>query len=309
MINIEQVNAEQMRTFQKSLTRFMMYYRFGLEEVNTKINILKQEFEYVHDYNPIEHVKSRLKTPESIINKLQRKNYPWSVESIRENIRDIAGIRITCSFVPDIYRVAGMLMQQQDITVLDYKDYIEEPKPNGYQSLHMILQVPVFMSDRMEKVFVEVQIRTIAMDFWASLEHKIYYKYEREVPQQLKDDLKEAADTVAQLDRKMEQIHQEMLRLKASDDEMLLQQEPSSDLVGKSEDRRTGEMNTGEAGDEKACAGKTCSEKEDAGRISTDAKGLTVTPASTASNTPLSGNSFTLPAELFSLLFSTSDQS
>ncbi|MEN1760099.1 GTP pyrophosphokinase family protein [Anoxynatronum sibiricum] len=308
MINIEQVNAEQMRTFQKSLTRFMMYYRFGLEEVNTKINILKQEFEYVHDYNPIEHVKSRLKTPESIINKLQRKNYPWSVESIRENIRDIAGIRITCSFVPDIYRVAGMLMQQQDITVVDYKDYIEEPKPNGYQSLHMILQVPVFMSDRMEKVFVEVQIRTIAMDFWASLEHKIYYKYEREVPQQLKDDLKEAADTVAQLDRKMEQIHQEMLRLKASDDELQLHQEAASDCEA-SENDNVGKNGSGESGHEEACAGKTCQGKEAGGSINTDATGLPVAPASTASNSPLSANSFTLPAELFSLLFSASDQS
>lgn len=209
---------EQLKAFRNSLTRFMMYYKFGMDEISTKIDILKQEFEYMHAYNPIEHVKSRLKSPENIFEKVHRKECDLTIESIRKNIRDIAGIRIICSFTSDIYRVAGMLMQQKDITIVEYKDYIEEPKPNGYQSLHLVVQVPVFMSDRVEQVYVEIQIRTIAMDFWASLEHKIYYKYDKEVPQKLRDDLKDAADTVAFLDQKMEGIHKEMQQLKISND-------------------------------------------------------------------------------------------
>lgn len=211
-----QPQLEQLKTLKQKLTRFMMSYKFGLEEIQTKIEILKQEFELVHEYNPIEHVKSRMKNPESILKKVQRRGYDWTIESIRENVRDIAGIRINCSFVSDIYKVSDMLQKQKDITVVEYKDYIAHPKPNGYQSLHMILQIPVFMSDRTENVYVEVQIRTIAMDFWASLEHKIYYKYDKDVPQHLKAGLKEAAETITALDRKMEQIHREMQQVKNS---------------------------------------------------------------------------------------------
>ncbi len=196
------------------LMRFMMSYKFALEEINTKINILKEEFQYVHDYNPIEHVKSRLKSPESILKKLERKGLAFSLESIKGNIRDIAGVRITCSFVSDIYKIKNMLECQKDITVLDCKDYIKQPKPNGYQSLHLIVQIPIFMSDREEFVPVEIQIRTIAMDFWASLEHKIYYKYNKEIPQRIVNELKEAAETAGRLDRKMENIHKEMIQLK-----------------------------------------------------------------------------------------------
>ena len=169
------MNLKQIKT---DLTRFFMSYKFALDEVNTKIDILRQEFRYVHDYNPIEHVKSRLKTPESIVNKAHRKGYELSLASIRENIRDIAGIRITCSFISDIYELKEMLQNQKNIKVVECKDYIKNPKPNGYTSLHLILQIPIFMSDRADDVYVEVQIRTIAMDFWASLEHKIYYKYD-----------------------------------------------------------------------------------------------------------------------------------
>lgn len=211
------VNIEDYENTRKSLTRNIMYYKFAMEEVNTKISILQQEFQYTHSYNPIEHVKSRLKTPESILNKVTRKKYELSIDSIKENIRDIAGIRIICAFNSDIYRVASMLIQQKDVEVIEYKDYIKNPKPNGYQSLHIVIQVPVFMSDRMELVCVEVQIRTIAMDFWASLEHKIYYKYDKEIPQTLKDDLKDAATKTSELDYKMEQIHKEMQDLKLVD--------------------------------------------------------------------------------------------
>ncbi|PLR66382.1 GTP pyrophosphokinase [Bacillus sp. UMB0893] len=192
----------------------MMSYKFALEEMNTKINILEQEFQYIHDYNPIEHISSRLKTPESIVNKIYRKNYDLSLSGIKENIKDIAGIRITCSFLSDIYQISEMIQNQKDIHVVECKDYIKEPKSNGYQSLHLIVKIPVFMSDRQEDILVEIQIRTIAMDFWASLEHKIYYKYKKEIPEQLTKELKEAAISAAELDRKMEKLHNEITDLK-----------------------------------------------------------------------------------------------
>ena len=215
------MNSEQgidIKEIKKNLTRFMMSYKFALNEMNTKIDILMQEFQYIHDYNPIEHVKSRLKTPENIIKKVQRKGYELSLSSIKENVRDIAGIRITCSFLSDIYKVSEMLQSQKDITVIESKDYIKNPKPNGYKSLHLIIQIPIFMSDRVEDVYVEIQIRTIAMDFWASLEHKIYYKYDKEVPSHLIDELKEAADSVSQLDDKMEKIHRKVNQYKEKEE-------------------------------------------------------------------------------------------
>ncbi|WMM25293.1 GTP pyrophosphokinase family protein [Tissierella sp. MB52-C2] len=210
------VNMNQLKMMEKELKRFLMSYKFGLEEVKTKINILNEEFKYIHDYNPIEHVKSRIKSPESILEKLNRKDLEISFPSIKENIKDIAGIRIVCSFVSDIYKISEMLKKQKDLKVIKYRDYIKNPKPNGYQSLHLVLQVPVFMSDRIEDVCVEVQIRTMGMDFWASLEHKIYYKYNSDVPQRLKDELREAAITVSQLDRRMENLSKEVIKIKDS---------------------------------------------------------------------------------------------
>jgi putative GTP pyrophosphokinase len=214
MMEVKTMDVKHLKTLKTELTRFMMYYKFALDELNTKIDILKQEFQYVHDYNPIEHVKSRVKTPESIVKKAYNKGYEITLPTIKANIKDIAGIRITCSFISDIYELSKMLQNQKDIKLIECKDYIKNPKPNGYQSLHLILEIPIFMSDREENVCVEVQIRTIAMDFWASLEHKIYYKYNKEVPQKLKDELKEAANSAAQLDKKMESIHKEMNILK-----------------------------------------------------------------------------------------------
>lgn len=211
---IQDVNEIGFKLMKQELVRFMLNYKFALEEINTKINILMQEFQYIHDYNPIEHVKSRLKSVESIIKKVQRKGYEPSLESIRENVRDIAGVRITCSYVSDIYKISEMLGKQKDIEVIEIKDYIKNPKDNGYRSLHVIITIPIFMSDRMEEVYVELQIRTIAMDFWASLEHKIYYKYNKEVPFRIKDELKEAADTATELDVKMERLQREMLEIK-----------------------------------------------------------------------------------------------
>jgi putative GTP pyrophosphokinase len=198
-----------------TVARLLMSYKFGLDEVLTKVNILKEEFTYIHEYNPIEHVHSRVKSPESILKKATRKNVPLTVLDIREQISDIAGIRITCSFVADTYVIRDMLLRQDDITVIAVKDYIANPKPNGYQSLHLIIEVPVFMSDRVESVRVEIQIRTVAMDFWASVEHKIYYKYDGEVPAALLDELKDAADAVTSLDMKMERLYGEVAQLSA----------------------------------------------------------------------------------------------
>lgn len=213
-------DLKNLKALKLELTRFMMAYKFALDEMTTKINILKDEFNYIHDYNPIEHVKSRLKSPESIFEKVQRKECEFSLANIKENIKDIAGMRITCSFISDIYEISRMIATQKDVRVVEYKDYIKNPKPNGYQSLHMILEIPIFMSDREELTYVEVQIRTIAMDFWASLEHKIYYKYNKEVPVRMIEELKDAATMAAHLDRKMEGLHKEITALKqAAEDE------------------------------------------------------------------------------------------
>ncbi|WP_237392071.1 GTP pyrophosphokinase [Paenibacillus dendrobii] len=192
----------------------MMKYKFALQEVETKIKILQEEFQLLHDYNPIEHTKSRLKSPESIFKKLMRKGGANSLSDIKYIIKDIAGIRITCSFISDIYRISEMLQSQSDLKILSVKDYIQNPKPNGYKSLHILAEVPVFMSDHEESMCVEIQIRTIAMDFWASLEHKIFYKCNETVPDRLIADLKKAADTAFDLDTTMEQLHNEMEEIK-----------------------------------------------------------------------------------------------
>ncbi|MFC5471999.1 GTP pyrophosphokinase family protein [Cohnella suwonensis] len=210
---------EQFKRFKDEITRFMMMYKFALDSLETKIEILKEEFQFLHDYNPIEHTKSRMKSPESIFNKIIRKGCDISFPNIRTHIKDIAGLRITCSFVTDIYRIREMLLSQSDLTIVETKDYIREPKPNGYQSLHLIVEVPVYMSDRQERVCVEVQIRTIAMDFWASLEHKIFYKYNESVPPRLLQELKEAADSAAALDKQMERLHDEISQIKEDREE------------------------------------------------------------------------------------------
>jgi putative GTP pyrophosphokinase len=205
---------KQLKMFRDEITRFLLQYQFALKEMETKIEILKEEFESLHDYCPIEHTKFRLKSPESIINKLYRKGGEISFDSIRKHVMDIAGIRITCSFLSDIYKVSDMLRGQSDLKILDVKDYVKNPKPNGYQSLHLLLEVPIFLSDRVEHICVEVQIRTIAMDFWASLEHKIFYKYNDAVPEQLLKELKAAADTANALDHQMERLHNEVQMIK-----------------------------------------------------------------------------------------------
>lgn len=214
---MEQIS--DLRKVKNDLTRFIMVYKFALDELETKIEILIEEFQLLHDYNPIEHTKSRVKRPESILRKLKRKGLQISLANIKEHVKDMAGMRIICSFISDIYRISDMLQKQRDITVLEIQDYIKNPKPNGYQSLHLLVEIPVFMSDREERVCVEIQIRTMAMDFWASLEHKIYYKYKKVVPSNLLQELKAAADTVTALDQKMELIHNEIKKVKAAEEE------------------------------------------------------------------------------------------
>lgn len=205
---------DQLKQIRKQLTRFMLKYKFALDEMETKIEILKEEFQSLHDYSPIEHTNARLKTPESIMRKLHRKTGNFSFESIPEFVQDIAGLRIICSFLSDIYRVSEMLQNQSDLKILQVKDYIKHPKPNGYKSLHLLIEVPVFLSDRVESVCVEIQIRTIAMDFWASLEHKIFYKYNKSVPQRLLEEIKEAAATANALDHQMERLMHEVQTIK-----------------------------------------------------------------------------------------------
>ncbi len=206
----DQMQAEELAQLRSEFTRFMMSYQFGIAELMTKINILKDEFTHIHHYSPIEHVASRVKSPESLLRKAQRKGTPLTLDGIRKSIVDVAGVRISCSFIKDTYRIAEMLTSQSDVTVTEVRDYIKNPKPNGYKSLHILLEIPVFMSDRVENVPIELQIRTIAMDFWASLEHKIYYKYGGAVPHGLLDELTEAADAANKLDIKMERLHEEV---------------------------------------------------------------------------------------------------
>jgi putative GTP pyrophosphokinase len=203
------------RRVQSELQRFLLEYEFGLREVETKISILSDEFRHMHDYNPIEHVSTRVKSADSILRKVARKGIAPAgampdLPAVREHIVDIAGVRVTCSFVHDAYRLFDLLTQQDDIHVRTVKDYIAEPKANGYKSLHAIIDVPVFLSTGTLAIPVEMQFRTIAMDFWASLEHKIYYKYDEDVPAELLAELKEAADTASVLDARMERLHREL---------------------------------------------------------------------------------------------------
>ncbi|WP_082563870.1 MULTISPECIES: GTP pyrophosphokinase [unclassified Nocardioides] len=210
--------AEQsLREIQAELAAFRLEYSCGMEEVATKINILRQEFEQTQDFGPIEHVKTRLKSMDSLVDKMRRIDCPPDLVTVRERIRDIAGIRVTCAFVEDTYRVAEMLTRQPDLTVLETKDYIATPKANGYQSLHLIVEVPVFLSDRSINVPVELQIRTIAMDFWASVEHRIYYKYDGAVPDDLQQALLTVASTASDLDGQMGRLRDEIQSLATSE--------------------------------------------------------------------------------------------
>ncbi|MGA8209453.1 MAG: GTP pyrophosphokinase family protein [Nocardioidaceae bacterium] len=194
----------------KEVDGLLMLYQFGLEEMLTKIHILKQELARRDPTDcPIEHVTHRLKRPESIAEKAERLGCAPGFDEVREKVWDIAGIRVVCSFVSDAYTVLEMLERQPDVSVVQVKDYIAAPKPSGYKSLHLIVDIPVFLSTRTESVRVEVQIRTVGMDFWASLEHKIHYKYHRDVPVELRSELVRVAAATDRLDQQMETLHRE----------------------------------------------------------------------------------------------------
>ena len=197
----------------------MFLYNSALKEVGTKLEILNDEFVHVHKYNPIEYIKSRIKTSESIVKKLRRQGHEISVENMLNHIKDIAGIRIVCSFTSDIYRIAEMIGKQNDLTVISVKDYISNPKTSGYKSFHMLVSVPIYLSDRVVDTKVEIQIRTIAMDFWASLEHKIYYKFEGNAPEYISEELRDCANIVSKLDAKMLQLNEAIMKAKKEQEE------------------------------------------------------------------------------------------
>ena len=187
-----------------------LIYNSALKQISTKLEILNDEFQHVHRYNPIEHIKGRIKTPESIVKKLKKHGYESTINNMIRYVNDIAGIRVICSFASDIYQIAEMISNQSDIKVLSVKDYIVNPKASGYKSYHMLVSVPVYLSDRIEDTKVEIQIRTVAMDFWASLEHKIHYKFEGNAPEHIKEELVECAQMVSELDARMLALNEEI---------------------------------------------------------------------------------------------------
>ena len=190
-----------------------LVYSAALKQIGTKIDILNDEFQQVHRYNPIEHTKGRIKTPESIVKKLKRHGYEATIENMVKYVNDIAGFRIVCSFASDIYKIADMISNQSDIRVIAVKDYIRSPKDTGYRSYHMVITIPVFLSDRIIDARVELQIRTVAMDFWASLEHKIRYKFEGHAPSHIGTELLECSHMVSELDERMMELNEEIQKL------------------------------------------------------------------------------------------------
>ena len=196
-----------------SWTEVILVYSSALKQMETKLQILNEEFQHVHQYNPIEHIKCRLKSSESIVKKLKKKGYESTIQNMVEYVNDIAGIRVICSFTSDIYKIADIISSQPDIKVQYVKDYIANPKESGYRSYHMHVTVPVYLSDRIVETKVEIQIRTVAMDFWASLEHKIKYKFEGNAPDDLRKSLRDCSDMVSALDAKMLWLNNEIQRV------------------------------------------------------------------------------------------------
>ena len=185
-------------------------YDAGIKEVRTKLEILDDEFKIKHDHNPIHHMEYRLKSVNSILGKLEKRGLEVSLDSIVTNLTDIDGVRVICNYVSDVYKIADLLIKQSDIKLIAKKDYIKHPKENGYRSLHLVVEVPIFLAEKVQPTTVEIQIRTIAMDFWASLEHHLRYKADNEVPDGVRDELIECAKTISNLDYKMQGIHEEL---------------------------------------------------------------------------------------------------
>lgn len=210
--------SNELREYTAPLRELMAYFRCAIMEVETKFRVLNEELSLEYDRNPIESIKTRLKSIESIAEKLERKGLSMSVENIEEHIRDVAGVRVICGFPSDIYMLADALLRQDDITLIDKKDYIKNPKPNGYRSLHLIVEIPIFLHDEKKPMKVEVQLRTISMDWWASLEHKIKYKKDILVTEYIEKELIECAETAAILDKRMEKLSQSVTRKEETED-------------------------------------------------------------------------------------------
>lgn len=205
------VNVPAVRNQMDQWNSVMFLYDSALKAIRTKIDILNGEFVHIYGHTPIEHIKSRLKTPESIVKKLKGDGLEVTIDNMVDKLNDIAGIRIICSFTQEIYQIADLIARQKDVSVLYVKDYIKQPKPNGYKSYHMVVTIPIYLAEGPVETKVEIQIRTVAMDFWASLEHKIYYKFEGNAPDSLQAELKACADMVDMLDAKMFSLNQSIL--------------------------------------------------------------------------------------------------
>ena len=201
--NDTEVALQKARPFME----LMMHYNCAIKEVTTKFEVLNAEFSVIYDRNPVQSIKSRLKSPLSILGKMRRKEYPVTAASMRENVNDIAGVRVICAYPKDIYDLAEMFLRQDDIRLIEKKDYIANPKSNGYRSLHLIVEVPIFLTRSTEYMRVEVQLRTIAMDFWASLEHQLRYKKEIDDDGSIAAELKYCAEAISELDNRMQSVH------------------------------------------------------------------------------------------------------
>lgn len=205
---------EKIQNFIKDLKFFTLKYSAAMNETVTKLKILNEDFETRYKRSPIENIENRIKTPESLIKKMIRNDVAFNFEDLQNNIYDIAGVRVICSFVSDVYTIVKMIEDNDEFTIVRKKDYIQNPKPSGYRSLHLIVKVPVYLTTGKEDVYVEIQIRTMAMDFWASLEHKIKYKYDGTIPQEVLDELVECADSIAESDEKMMKLGQMVIQQK-----------------------------------------------------------------------------------------------
>ncbi len=202
---------EELMEKSQPYVKLMSYYKCAMMEIETKFNVLNEEFSLQHDRNPISSIKCRLKSPGSIVRKIEKKGLPRSLESVEEHIQDVAGVRVCCSFIEDVYMLADALLNQDDVTLIERKDYIANPKMNGYRSLHLIVEIPIFLANEKRKMKVEIQLRTIAMDFWASLEHQLRYKKDFEFTQGMADELLSCAELSAALDRKMDALRDQVL--------------------------------------------------------------------------------------------------
>ncbi|MGN1179640.1 MAG: GTP pyrophosphokinase family protein [Suilimivivens sp.] len=214
-VSQQEISEDILNSFRENMKesrRLMTYYNCALLEIETKFKVLNQQFSLEQDHNPIETIKTRLKSPESILEKMQRKHLPLEMGAVEANLNDVAGIRVICPFINDIYCLADCLLQQDDVTLIERKDYIKNPKENGYRSLHLIVETPIFLQDEKRMMKVEVQLRTIAMDFWASLEHRMRYKknLSPELSEMLSVELKDCAETSASLDIRMGKVKDEI---------------------------------------------------------------------------------------------------